>query len=489
VARQLIVESALLGVAGGAAGLLGARLVLRVLVAFAPAKLPGLDAVRIAGEPLGAAFAITTIAVLVFGVLPAMSAMGDASASPLRQDSRSGTETRKRRRVRQGLVASQIALALVLLMGAGLLVRSLERLLNLDLGYRTERLAFLSFAWPTARYNSYPKVNALGELLVPRLRAVPGVVAVTPIALPPFMGANVIHGRPTLEGQTPDDAARNPSIPLEVGNEDYFRTFGIPIIRGRGILDSDRGTSPYVAIVSEAAARRLWPNEDPIGKRMRYWPTNEDTTGMRTVVGVAGDIRFRSLREATPTIYVPWRQGLWQLSYAVRTTGDPVALLQAIRRAARDVEPGLDLWHARTLEDHLAEPLTEPRLSAYLLSAFGLVALVLAALGLYGVMATAVRDRTRDIGVRMALGATPRRVRTEVLGHALVVTAIGTAVGLAAAVAGSRLLASLLYGVSPTDPATFVLSSAGLIAVAIIAAYLPARRATKIDPAVALRAE
>jgi predicted permease len=460
-----------------------------VLVALAPPGLPGLDAVRIAGEPLGAAFAITVIAVALFGVLPAMSAAGASAASQLRLDSRSGAETRSRRRVRQGLVASQIAIALVLLMGAGLLVRSLERLLHLDLGYRSERLAILSFAFPTLKYDSYPRVNALGELVLPRLRALPGVASITPIALPPFMGANVIHGRPTLERQTPDEAARNPSIPLEVGNEDYFRTFGIPIIRGRGILESDRGTSPYVAIVSEAAARRLWPNEDPIGKRLRYWPTSEDTTGMRTVVGVAGDIRFRSLREATPTIYVPWRQGLWQFSYAVRTTGDPRSVLQAIRRAAREVEPGLDLWHARTFEDHLSEPLSGPRLSAYLLSTFGFVALVLAALGLYGVMATAVRDRTRDIGVRMALGATPGRVRSEVLRHALVVTTIGTAVGLAAAIAGSRLLTSLLYGVSPTDPATLVLVSVGLIAVAVLAAYLPARRATKIDPVVALRAD
>jgi predicted permease len=489
VARQLIIESALLGVAGGASGTLGARLLVRVLVAFAPAQLPGLDAVRIAGEPLGAAVVMTALAVALFGVLPAMSARGDASASPLRQDSRSGIETRSRRRVRQGLVALQIALALVLLMGAGLLVRSLQQLLHVDLGYRSERLAILSFAFPTAKYDAWPKVSALGEQVVSRLRAIPGVVSITPIALPPFMGANVIHGRPTLEGQTEDDAARNPSIPLEVGNEDYFRTFGIPIIRGRGILESDRRSSPGVAIVSEAAAHRLWPHDDPIGKRLRYWPTNEDPIAMRTVVGVAGDIRFRSLREATPTIYVPWQQGLWQFSYAARTTGDPIAVLQTIRRAAREVEPGLDLWHARTLEDHLAEPFTEPRLSAYLLSSFGLVALVLAALGLYGVMATSVRDRTRDFGVRMALGATPGRVLAEVLGHALVVTAIGTAAGLAGALAGSRLLVSLLYGVSPTDPATLLLSSVALIAVAVVAAYLPARRATKIDPMVALRVD
>jgi predicted permease len=488
VALQLVVESATLGLMGGALGLACAEVLLRVLVTLAPAKLPSLDSVRVAGLPLGGAIGVTTATVAIFGLLPALSAAGSSLASPLRLDSRSGTETRGRRRVRQSLVGAQIALALVLLTGAGLLVRSLERLVHLDLGFRRDHLAILSFAFPVSRYNGWPKVSALGADVIERLRAIPGVRSITQIALPPFMGANVIHGRPTLEGQTPEEAAKNPSIPLEVGNEDYFRTFDIPIVRGRGLLDSDRENTPQVAVVSESVARRLWPGQDPIGKRMQYWAM-ADTTQWRTVVGVAGDIRFRTLREATPTIYVPWRQGLWQFSYAARTTGDLTSVLRAVRREAHAVEPGLELWQARSLEEFLAEPLAEPRLTTVLLSAFGLMALVLAALGLYGVMATIVRDETRDIGVRLALGATAAQVRREVLGRAFVVTCVGASVGLVVALAGSRLLAALLFNVTPTDPITLGASSAVLFAVALVAAYLPARRATRIDPVIALRAE
>jgi predicted permease len=484
IVRQLLIESVALGAAGGTLGLVWAQLLLRLLIALAPPTLPRLDTLRLAGTPLMAALVVTLIAVMFFGLFPALNAAGGSSlASSLRRDPRSGAESRGRRRLRQGLVACQVALALVLLAGAGLVARSLGRMLALDLGYTAGHLSILQLAW------SAPKVERLiplGEELLRRFRATPGVQAATPIMIPPFLGANVFHGQVVIEGQTKAEEERDPSVPLELGNADYFRTFDVPILRGRGILESDREDAPLVAVLSQSIARRLWPDENPIGKRIKYW--SQDT--WRTVVGVAGDIRFRSLREATPTIYLPWRQTpSWQLAFAVRTSASLGSVIGAIRREARAVDPGINVWDASPMDRYLAGPLTQPRLSAYLLSAFGMVALALAAIGLYGVMASTVRAQTREIGIRIALGATPALVRSQVHRRAMMVMAAGAGVGLAGALAGTGLLRALLFEVSPTDPAALAGACALLLGVGLAASYVPARRATRVDPVDALRSE
>ena len=487
IARLLVAESALLAMAGGALGLVCAAGLLHILPAFAPARVPRMDVIRLAGTPVDVAAGVTLVTVMLFGVVSALVAARGDLASLLRIDSRSGTETRRRRRFRQSLVASQVALAVVMLAGAGLLVRSLERLERLDLGYETDHLSIVDLAVPFSKYGSPQKVFAMFDDLYGRLRAVPGVTAFTPVLYPPFLGANLMQVTPVLEGQSRAAADATPNVPLEGGGTEYFRTFGIPILRGRGFLPSDRESAPKIVVVSEAVARRLWPGQDPVGKRVRF--LGGDPTDWRTVVGVAGDIRFRRLKEATPTIYLPWHQLITFGTFAVRTRDALASALPAMRRAVREFDSEMDVWDARTMDAYVDEPLAQPRLSTLLLSAFGLVGLLLAAIGLYGMMASAVQERTRDLGVRLALGATPGRLRREVLGAALSVTSVGAVVGLAAALVSSRLLTTLLFEVSPTDPITLAGVSVVLLGVGVGAAYVPARRAMRIDPAHALRAE
>ena len=493
IVRQLVVESTILGIAGGALGLGTAAALIRLLLAVAPSKLPRLDDVAVAGTPLTLALAVTLVAVFLFGIVPALLASRGDLASPLRVDTRAGRTTRTGRQLRRALVAVQVALALVMLAGAGLLVRSLARLQGISLGYDPEHLAWLNIAyspdqWKNAKGDvDQKRLNSLGAQLLPVWRAIPGVRAVTPTLVPPFLGAGLFVGRMDRERQSAQEMKSNPMVPLEVGGAEYFRAFSIPLRRGRGFTDADREDAPAVAVVSEATAKRYWPNQDPIGKRIRYW--SADTTIWRTIVGVAGDIHWRSLREVTPTIYLPWQQAYWQGSFAIRTTSDLASVLPAIQRATHDVNPVLSVWGAKSVDDLLATPMAQPRMGALLLGAFALVSMLLAAIGLYGVMAALVGASTRELGVRAALGASPERLRRGVIGQALGMAGAGAMAGLVVALGTSRLLSTLLYQVSPTDPASIAGAIVVLLLVAVVAAYIPARRATLVDPVEALRAD
>ncbi len=484
IVRQLMVESLVLAAAGGLLGLACAVALLRVLLALAPAELPRADAIGVSGAPVLAAIAITTLALLAFGLAPALVAARADAGKGLRPDSRAGQESRGRRRARELLVVSQAALAVVMVSGAGLLGRSLARLERLDLGLERSHLGFFAVSLPTGTDDLAARFFTLGGALFPRLRAVPGVAAVTPVIIPPFIGANVFQWQFEVEGQSPSDARDNPTFAVEAGNADYFRALGIPLLRGGGFSRVADPGGPREAVVSESVARRLWPGENPIGKRIRY-----DSTGWETVVGLAPDLHFRTLRDATPTIVLRWRQVFWQGNVAVRTTRDLASLLPEIRRAVHDVDPRATVWQGQTMDDFLAGPLAQPRTSAAVLAAFGFVALLLAAVGLYGVMAALVRQQTRELGVRIALGATPARLRRDVLARALGVVAVGAALGLLGALVAARLYGALLFDVSPTDPVSLAGACVLLIGVGLAAAYLPARRATRVDPARALRAE
>ena len=307
----------------------------------------------------------------------------------------------------------------------------------------------------------------------------------TETLVPPFLGTGIFVGRLDLEGQTPEEIKQNAVYPMEAGGPDYFRVHGIPLIRGRAFTDRDDEKGEKVAVVNESAARRLWPNADPIGKRIHFW--SPDSTELRTVVGVAGDMHYRALRETTPEIYLPWKQSYWQGSFAIRTNGTLASVLPALRRATAEVNPDLTLWQAVPMDDLIAKPLAQPRMSAVLLGAFAFVSLLLAAIGLYGVMASSVRGNLRELGVRAALGASPERLRRGVLLQALRVTGFGAVVGLLVALAASRLLSALLFEVSPADPVSMIGSAVVLIVVALVAAYLPARHATRVDPVSVLR--
>jgi predicted permease len=500
--RQLATESALLAVGGGIIGAAIGALLLRALIVVAPVQLPRIDELSLRPSVLLVVVAVTMLATLATGIIPALIGSRVDPASPLRQDARSGRETVHRRRVRDWLIASQIALALVMLAGAGLLSRSLFELERINMGYDTDHLSIMSLAFDpktfvppdTTRAGRVEYNLGVDQQFERRMLAIPGVTAITPFTTLPFMGAGINIGVFEAEGQSDVDVRASPTIPWEIGGPDYFRTFGIHVLRGRGFQLSDRDGSELIAVVSESVARRLWPGQNAIGKQIRFAPSAQRDgtplpklwTGWRRIVGVVSDTHFREFRDASPTVYLPWRQlpGVQWANFAFRSRGDVTATSAAIRAAVKELNPTYTVW---TFDDVLSSPLAQPRLSALLLVAFGLVALLLATVGLYGVMSSIVREQTREIGIRVALGATPRLIRDAVLRRAMVVSAIGGLVGLVVALGGTRFLRSMLFRVSPADPITLVAVSVLLFAVTLAAAYLPARRATKVDAMIALR--
>jgi putative ABC transport system permease protein len=492
IIRQLLVESSALAVGGGVLGFGLATVLLRATRLLTSRTLPRVDELAVANAPFALAASITLVAMILFGVVPSLAVARASQGGALRIDFHTGNETRRRRMLRDALVASQVALAMITLGGAGLLARSLERLERQDAGYNSDHLAILDLSWDIAHVYKASNLSELAQRIEQRFANVPGVAAVTPTVIPPLVGTGVWQIRMEKEGQTGNESQNNPTLNADIVGPGFFKTFGTRILRGRGFTAEDRATSPLVIVVSEQFARRYWPGEDPIGKRLRASTSAEDGlvggNGFRTVVGVVQDTHLRTIREATPLMYFPVTQGYWQGNFAVRTAVPLATLEPALKAAAREVGSGVALQSVEAMDDLLAVPLAEPRLSALLMSAFGLVALLLSAIGLYGVMASLVRDQTRDIGIRMALGATPSRVRDDVLGRAALTVGIGAIVGVAGAIAGSRLISGLLFHVTPTDPAALASAVVVLLAAGVVAAYIPARRATKIDPAQALRA-
>jgi putative ABC transport system permease protein len=486
--RQLLTESLLLGLLGGAFGVLLAAWGIEALAAMIPADMPRSDEIGLNGFVLFFAFALALCASLLFGLLPALHAAPSNLPASLKGGGRDGSGG-GRRRLRGAIVVSEIALALVLLIGAGLLFRSLHRLMSVDPGFNPENVLTFGVWLPDSQdFNADRRAQVYAQVLE-RVGTLPSVLSAGAITTLPLTTSNLslgfqIQGRPS---QDPSEGyvARYGSV-----STDYFQTIGMSLVRGRWFTEHDTRGRPGVMIINEAMARRFWPAEDPFGQRVKIKPRDDSDPEDFEIVGIVSDIRESILDEPVPYMYVPMRQQTWHLmAFALRTAGDPASLIGAVRREVAAVTRKAAPSRVGSLEQHLDEAWATRRFTTILLSLYSAVALILAALGIYGVLSYSVAQRTHEIGVRMAVGAQRRDILAFVLKRGLALTAGGVAIGLIAAAAGSHVLTSLLFETSAVDPATFAGVSLLLVAVATIACNIPARRATRVDPMVALRHE
>lgn len=488
VVAQLLTENGLLAIAGGLLGLFLAAIAIRVFVTLAPRDIPRLDEIHMSATVLAAAVAITGGAMLFFALAPAVLASRVQLHQLLRSDARQSSN-RRSRLATEFLVAGQIALALLVLSGAGLIARSLIKLERVDLAFEPSGLLIGSLALQYGVYDNTAKQIDLLDRLVLQLKATPGVRAATPVVAVPFSGSWGWDGRLFAEEQSVEQSAANPVLNMELVAPEYFATFDIPVLRGRVFTGADRQGAPAVIVVSQSTARHFWGAQDPIGKRMSMRGSLNQAF---TVIGIVPDTRYRDLRSARPSVYFPLRQSIFPyapMNLAIRTKGAPDAMVPAVRRAVADVDPNVALSKIDSFETYLDGPLAQPRLNALLLLVFAASAVALSAVGLFGVMATTVRQRTRELGIRMALGATARDMRRMVMGRGLAIAAVGTAAGLVGALAMNRLLTSMLFEVSPVDGLTIVIVAVFLLGIAVVASFIPARATTRIDPVLALRAD
>jgi putative ABC transport system permease protein len=488
LAQQLLTESVVLGMIGGVLGVVLAALAVRVLVAAAPPELPRLDEIALDGRVLFVAVATSLASALAFGLAPALWALRADIGTPLRGGMRAGGGGRGVSALKRLLAAGQVALALVVLVGAGLLGNSLLRLQRIDLGFRAERLTSLYLVISARKYDSAAKVIRLMDQVLPRIGSIPGVTSVSPTLMPPLLGQDGFRANYVAEGQTHDEATGNPEVNVEVVGPEHFRTIGLPLLRGRAFTEQDRDSSELVAVVSTETGRRTWPGRDPLGQRLRL--TQDSAVRWITVVGVVGESRYRDLTTAMPSIYVPYKQlNAPPLYLLIRSTGEVPGLVPAVLGAIREVEPESWLPEASSVKQIMSKPLARPRFNALLLALFAGASLLLASVGIYGLMTSLVGQRMRELGVRVALGARPVDVLRLVLREGMLLALAGAVAGLAIAVAGSRALAAVLFEVKPGDPVTFAGVTALLLLVAAAACYVPARRASRVDPLLAMRSE
>lgn len=487
LARQLVAESVLLALAAGAVGLVITRWVLQVVVAIVPEGLPRIESVRVDTIVVLFTLAVAFVTAALAGLVPALSSPRVDLSVHLRTGGR-GVTPGAVRHGRRALVVAQVALAVTIVAAAGLLTRSLLRLQAAEMGFATDRLVFVQLSLPQPKYADRGRHLRFLDDVVADLEGVPGIAAATPVNAPPFAGTGAWDALITGEGQTEEQAATNPLLNLEAIHPNYFETFQAAVVRGRPFNAADREGAPEVAIVSEDVAARTWPDQDPIGKRIKLGPLNSNAA-WRIVVGVAARTRYRELAEPRPTLYLPAEQFIVSARMLVLRTASPLAAVSAAaRERIRRLDPDVQVMRVAPFTQMLAGPLARPRFNAYLIGTFGVVALILAAVGLYAVMAAYVRQRDAEIGVRVALGATSADVRRLVLGEGLQLAGLGALIGLAAAAVGSRFLRGLLFDVAPLDPASMLAAALLLVGISMLASYIPARRATRLDPIVVLRA-
>jgi putative ABC transport system permease protein len=488
--RQCLTESVLLAIVGGGAGLLLALWGTDLLVALAPDVLPGTPSIRVDARVLGFTLVLSVLTGVLFGLLPALQASSADPQDALREGGRTSSAGPRVRILRRSLVVCEMALALVLLAGAGLLVKSFVRLQKVDPGFSADRVLTLNLWMPDARYAEDKAQMRFYDEVLRRIEALPAVAAAAVTSDLPLGGSDSVLGF-AIEGRPEDRPSEGPESGFHQVSPDYFRALGIPLLRGRALDPRDTQQSPGVVVVSETLAKRYWPGEDPLGRRISFGTNDKGERYWLTVVGVAADVRQRALHtEPRAESYVTYRQ--WPSRYAslvVKGGLESSGLQASLRREVQAVDPDIPLYDVKTMREVLDGSLASRRFNTALLLLFAALAVLLAAVGLYGVMAYMVTLRTHEIGVRMALGARRGDVLRLMVGQGMVLTIAGVVLGLAGALALTRVLSTLLVGVAVNDPWTFGFVALLLSAVALMACYLPARRAARVDPMIALRCE
>jgi predicted permease len=484
---EQLVESAVLAVAGCAGGIVVAACVLRGLLAVAPADLPRISEIALNARAVAAAAGVATLAVVFFGLTPALVTARYGIDRLLRSGSRQTTRGLMSQPLTRTLVVAQVALAMLVLSAASVVVRSLVNLQHVDLAIESRHLLLAELTMRAGTYPSKLEKQGFMDQLIPAVENVAGVRAASQILVMPFAGTAGWDAKPAAEGQTEREQAGNAFLNVEVVSPNYFRTLGIAVREGRVFGPEDRAGAPVSVIVSQSTAQHYWPGQSALGKRFAAFKG-----GWFTVIGVVADTRYRDLRTARASLYFPAQQNPFPFAptnLAIRTEGDPTSVVAGVRAAMKSLDPDVVIATATPFEAELAWPLSGARLNAILLAVFAGSATFLATLGLFGLIAATVRQRTRELGVRMALGATAGGVHRMLIKQGVILALAGTAVGLAAVTMTNRLLISVLYDVRPMDP--LVLSSVGvlLIGSAFAASYGAARSVTRIDPAVALRPE
>ena len=487
IVRQLLFESLLLSIVGGVLGFVLSIWALRLLLSAIPFQLPFWMNFNIDPRVLGFTAGITLLTGLIFGAVPALQTSRVDLNDTLKEGGRGNTGVRTR--ARSLLVVTEIALSLVLLVCAGLMIQSFLRLRRVNIGLDPKNVLTASVVLPQAKYRENDQRVAFFKQLVERMSHLPGVEAASATGTLPLSGNNwgrslTVEGRPVLSVGQADVIQHTVVAP------GYFRTMGIQLLAGRDFTDADNKDAPNVTIVDERLARQYWPNESPIGKRVRFGPP-EDNEPWHTVIGVVSTVRHQRVQEDTrQSVYLPHQKiPVTGMTLVARTSSNPTDFAGAIRREVAQLDRDIPVSQIATMEEVVAESIWQPRLYATLFAVFAGGALALAIIGIYGVMAFLVQTRTHEIGVRMALGATTRDVFNLIVGRGMKLTAVGIVIGIVGAIALTRWMQSLLFNTSTTDPITFVLISVLLSLAAFFACYIPARRAAKVDPLVALRYE
>ncbi len=484
IIRQLLVESLLLAVLGSAAGLLVAIWGVELLEAMKPATIMKAQEASIDARALWFAVATSLLTGILFGLAPALQSSKPDLQIALKASERTVTA---RSRLRGLLVVSEITLALVLLVCAGLLIKSFVRLLNVSPGFDDGNLITMMVPAAGTKYRDEDTVRRFYREVLDRVSSLPGVQSAGVVSNLPF-SENGDRSGFHIEEKPLQNPADSPSVERYGVSPDYLRAMRIRLLRGRGFNEQDNSDAPLVALISETTARRFWPGEDPLGKRIRLGSIDNP---LRTIVGVVSDVRHNSLEDAPDTqAYVPhaqWTGSFMQL--VARASADPAGVINAIRGEIKAVDKDIPVYQVATMERLVATATSQRRFTMALVGAFAGLSLVLAGLGIYSVIAYSVAQRTREIGLRMALGAVDRDVLRLIIGQGMKLALIGLALGLSASLALTRLMKSLIFGVSATDPMTFGLVSLSLVAVVLLACWIPARRATKVDPMIALRCD